>query len=989
MAKIDLSNITSGYNLTKINENFQKVEDALNGEVLYRDNPDGEDNSLQSDLDANNKRILNLPDPISASEPIRKQEWDQTVGLAEQYRDEAESWATIAENSSRDGSAVRVDSIQDLGTIVVAEEGQQFLVTGYHSGTTVGGGLFVRKSSGRHNGGTFIDPFRTFPTDWTNQTQLAAWFENSGVDVAGFERLDTESIDLTDFGAHLDGVTDDTKAANALGANSNGKIITGDGNCLVSDDVVLNNVNLQFSGEFIGTGSVRGVLLNDDVPHTAFKVPYNTSLSKNRAEEETANLYLDPCLGDDTNSGTSGNPVATLSGLKTRLDTLIGLGADSDITVCVRDGLIEVDSQVNFSVSQSTASVTIKPNYNEKPRLTGPLKWYFRDGSTATNDSTVIHTLFSVDENFKRCVLANDIKPTGGLKRSIAQAITESSNLCSLAADADTVTELTNSSNLDYARIHVTQSWTSSLYFGLSLSGSNIQYTKPAAQSDFYYNGFDRGVNQGFAPYFIEGLSAHKTDDTWYADDNFIYLPNHGFNYVSALPLDTPVLVSADRYTINLDCSFHTPTFSTLEENYTGSPQVGGSFVLATGDDFSFKGSINFLEGSGIHGNGNNCDIEITSSYWIGNTPAYIGLDTAPETVTGALIHDSKDFQYWGTNNAGGKAAHIHAVGGIKDCLAKNGPTQAFASNASTAASITIETYRNVAYNLGMPNGFREERFCINDGGGFYHNGVSVTCDHKINAAVVFNVCGFKGVYGYYIDNNGIDGTYSNILYFNIFGGQGFYNRNASGLTDGNTYSKIVGKGPFVAGDISSASLSDSAIMGVKNLGGGVVESGYMPAYIEHEVYDDYIALFDIITLNENGVSALTNPIISPFVQELGDSTDYFGSFAPVAKGSTTDGAGTYTVQKGRFRKIGNKIEFVMTIRYSAHTGTGNLQVDLSDIGFSAATSSGELYPVTVWANTSSYSGYLTSGGSVVEIDPAVTIPSGSAVITISGFYPT
>lgn len=59
MSKIDLDPITSGYNLSKINANFQKVEDELNNKVLYRSSPAGEPNSMSSNLDMNGLSILN------------------------------------------------------------------------------------------------------------------------------------------------------------------------------------------------------------------------------------------------------------------------------------------------------------------------------------------------------------------------------------------------------------------------------------------------------------------------------------------------------------------------------------------------------------------------------------------------------------------------------------------------------------------------------------------------------------------------------------------------------------------------------------------------------------------------------------------------------------------------------------------------------------------------------------------------------------------
>ena len=322
MAKIDLSTISSGYNLSKINENFQKVEDALNNEVLYRDNPVGENNALQTDVDANNKRILNLPDPVSASEPIRKQEWDKTVGLAEQYRDEAEAAKEAAEFAQaetegllslvgvvqfkgdytpstfysaydavfdaaevlsspgawyiapagftstnisadvaagdlvlfRDKSVLQFGSISELqGKTLI--DGQQISVAGYHSGST-GGGIFVW-STGRHNGGTFIDPNRAFPTDWSDQAQLTAWFADSGVDVVGFKRLMSGFVTPEMFGARGDKTNDDynpiQSAINYAGKSSRGEPVQfGNYDYLYSQGLIVNSQSV----ELIGAGVV-------------------------------------------------------------------------------------------------------------------------------------------------------------------------------------------------------------------------------------------------------------------------------------------------------------------------------------------------------------------------------------------------------------------------------------------------------------------------------------------------------------------------------------------------------------------------------------------------------------------------------------------------------------------------------------------------------------------------------------------------------------
>ena len=60
MSKVELPTITSGYNLSTINNNFQKVEEELNNKVLYREHDNGEPNHMKVDLDMNSHGIINV-----------------------------------------------------------------------------------------------------------------------------------------------------------------------------------------------------------------------------------------------------------------------------------------------------------------------------------------------------------------------------------------------------------------------------------------------------------------------------------------------------------------------------------------------------------------------------------------------------------------------------------------------------------------------------------------------------------------------------------------------------------------------------------------------------------------------------------------------------------------------------------------------------------------------------------------------------------------
>lgn len=81
MSKIELPTITSGYNLSTINNNFQKIEDTLNKEVLYRKGYLGEPNEMQTNLDMNGKQILNVTTGTSDGSLVTKWYVDQGMAL--------------------------------------------------------------------------------------------------------------------------------------------------------------------------------------------------------------------------------------------------------------------------------------------------------------------------------------------------------------------------------------------------------------------------------------------------------------------------------------------------------------------------------------------------------------------------------------------------------------------------------------------------------------------------------------------------------------------------------------------------------------------------------------------------------------------------------------------------------------------------------------------------------------------------------------------
>lgn len=71
MSKIVLDPTDAGYNLTKINNNFDKIEAEFQDKVLYRNNTSGDPNQMENDIDMNSNRIYNLPQPLADNEAAR------------------------------------------------------------------------------------------------------------------------------------------------------------------------------------------------------------------------------------------------------------------------------------------------------------------------------------------------------------------------------------------------------------------------------------------------------------------------------------------------------------------------------------------------------------------------------------------------------------------------------------------------------------------------------------------------------------------------------------------------------------------------------------------------------------------------------------------------------------------------------------------------------------------------------------------------------
>lgn len=114
MPKVTLQNVENLQNeqsaVGRINANFQALQSVIDT-LLSRDG--ATPNQMVALLDMNNRRIINLPPPVSAQEPARHGDIQQYVDQAQAHAEYAEEQADRAENEA-DRSETQADRSEEL-----------------------------------------------------------------------------------------------------------------------------------------------------------------------------------------------------------------------------------------------------------------------------------------------------------------------------------------------------------------------------------------------------------------------------------------------------------------------------------------------------------------------------------------------------------------------------------------------------------------------------------------------------------------------------------------------------------------------------------------------------------------------------------------------------------------------------------------------------------------------------------------------------------
>ena len=237
--KITLDSIVSGFkSVTKLISNFDKIEDDLNNKVLYRDNPEGEPNYMQNDLDMNSYNIINQGNPVEVSGFNWTGDWSSltTYAVGDAVHSNGTAYIAIAASTNQ---------TPPNGTYwqIVAE-------ANYPTQTGNADKALTTDGSAASWGSIHADH-----VDFTNSG-------TGGVERTLQAKLE-DVVNVKDFGAVGDGVTDDTQAIrDAIDAGSEIYFPAGSYYCAVDGNITKNGVTnkrIYGDGATLLKGGSKGV----------------------------------------------------------------------------------------------------------------------------------------------------------------------------------------------------------------------------------------------------------------------------------------------------------------------------------------------------------------------------------------------------------------------------------------------------------------------------------------------------------------------------------------------------------------------------------------------------------------------------------------------------------------------------------------------------------------------------------------------------------
>jgi hypothetical protein len=268
--KITLDSIISGFkSVTKLIANFDLIESELNDKVLYRDNPDGEPNQMENNLDMNGNRITNLPTATNNTDPV-------TYGQFQASASVVQFTGTVVNSRLGSDAAGSTFTVSEYtpgsSNLQVYLNGVLAPVSTYTEPTSTT--VVMNTAPVSDDEYTFIINSRqvdtsTVPASSVTYTPTGGAATNADAHLKTVDTKIQGIVNVKEFGAVGDGVTDDTVAIQAgidLIYATKGQLYFPNGDYLISSTLVIPNQNngWSFQGEGrIGTSITQAT---DNIP---------------------------------------------------------------------------------------------------------------------------------------------------------------------------------------------------------------------------------------------------------------------------------------------------------------------------------------------------------------------------------------------------------------------------------------------------------------------------------------------------------------------------------------------------------------------------------------------------------------------------------------------------------------------------------------------------------------------------------------------------
>jgi hypothetical protein len=224
MAKLTLTDILSGFaSVAQLNANFDALTTELQDKILYRDNPVGEPNSMQNDIDLNSNDLLNVG-LIS------------TAGLT--------LGGTPVTATTLPQAQLVIDTVANMITSDLISAGMIVQTVDYYSTQRSGGAFYLVKTTGQATSdGDAIDGLRNHTSTGVSGLVLILQLINGVADVK-------------QFGAVGDGVTDDMPSFRQAAETSNYIFVPKVDTFYLVDNSV-NFIDLRDNTTLTGFGTIK------------------------------------------------------------------------------------------------------------------------------------------------------------------------------------------------------------------------------------------------------------------------------------------------------------------------------------------------------------------------------------------------------------------------------------------------------------------------------------------------------------------------------------------------------------------------------------------------------------------------------------------------------------------------------------------------------------------------------------------------------------